>query len=501
MIANVRVTRFVSFFFPLPVTKDFMRFARTLVALLVASLTASIAHAAEPERPDVDPAVLARIRDAAMTSDWAYQRLADLADTIGPRLSGSVGAEAAVDQVAAALKDAGLQVRLQPVMVPHWVRGLELGELVDYAGRPRGVTQKIVLTALGDSPATPDAGLTAPVLVLRSFADIVAHAAEVKGRIVLLSVPFDQDLADNGMAGEAYGQGGAPRFRGPAALAKLGAVAALVRSVGGARYRVTHTGATNWPAGSLRIPAAAVTVEDALLIERLAARGPITMKLTLTPQTLPDVASHNVLADLKGREKPDEIVLVSGHLDSWDLGTGAMDDGMGVTSAMGAVALLKSLGVTPRRTIRVVAWMNEENGSRGSQAYFDSVMDQIPNQIAAIESDFGLGRPFGIRGPVDAAAGKALAPVLEALRAMGAGVLERREGNVGSDIGPLQDAGVIGFAPIVDGRHYFDYHHTPADTFDKVDADAMRRQVAVLAVLVYFLAERSEPIRNVVVAK
>lgn len=467
----------------------------TRLPILALVLATSLVHAAEPA-DGVDPAALARIRDEAMKTDWAYQRLEDLSDLVGPRLSGSPGAEAAVTQVAKALKDAGLDVTLQPVKVPHWVRGEEKGEIVDYAGRPKGVTQKVVLTALGGSAATPTDGLTAPVLVVRSFSEIERRASEVKGRIVLFSVPFDQQLADNGLAGEAYGQAGESRFRGPGVLAKLGAAAVLVRSVGGAVYRLPHTGATNWPDGVAPVPAAALTVEDALLVERLAARGPVTMKLVVTPKTLPDADSHNVLADLRGREKPDEVVLVSGHLDSWDLGTGAMDDGMGVTTAMGAVALLKSMGITPRRTIRVVAWMNEENGTRGGKAYFDALGGSVANQIAAIESDFGLGKPLGIRAPLDAAAGKAMAPVQEALRAIGAGVLDRREGTVGADIAPLQRAGVTAFAPLIDVRHYFDLHHTPADTFDKIDPDAMRRQVAVLAVLAYFLAERTEPLRN-----
>jgi hypothetical protein len=289
---------------------------------------------------------------------------------------------------------------------------------------------------------------------------------------------------------------GEPRFRGPGALSKLGAVAVLVRSVGGANYRVVHTGATVFPADVAKIPAAAVTAEDAMLMERLAARGPLTMKLILTPQTLPDADSDNVLADLPGREKPEEIVLVSGHLDSWDLGTGAMDDGMGVTSAMGAVALLKQLGLTPRRTVRVVAWMNEENGTRGSKAYFESVKDHLPTQVAAIESDFGLGMPLGLRTPVDATAARALAPVAMTLRPIGAGVIQRRDGEVGSDVSPLTNAGVPSFAPLIDGRHYFDLHHTPADTLDKIEPEAMRRQVALLAVLAYYLAERPEPVRN-----
>lgn len=352
----------------------------------------------------------------------------------------------------------------------------------------------MILTALGGSGATADAGLVAPVLVLRSMAEIDARAAEIKGKIVLASVPFDQTLADNGLAGAAYGQAGAPRFFAPAQLAKLGAAAALVRSVGGATYRIAHTGTTYWPAGTTPIPAAALTVEDALLVERLAARGPVTMKLTLTPRTLPDADSANVIADLPGRESPEQIVLVSGHLDSWDLGTGAIDDGMGVTASMGAVALLKSLKLVPRRTVRVVAWMNEENGTRGSAAYFASVKDTIANQVAAIESDFGLGRPRGIVAPLDADGGKRLAPVVDALRAIGAGTLDRRPGSVGSDVAPLQNAGVAAFAPLVDSRHYFDLHHTPADTLDKVDPDALRRQVAVLAVLVWFLAETPVPI-------
>ena len=448
-----------------------------------------------PDAGDVSQAViLDRIRDAAMSSDWAYQRLSDLSDVVGPRLSGSPGAEAAVVQVAAALKATGLQVTLQPVKVPHWVRGEERGELVDYAGRPQGVTQRITLTALGGSGATPASGLMAPVRVFHSFAEIEAHAADVKGSIVLLSVPYDQNLADNGLAGAAYAQGGEPRFRGPAVLAKLGAAAALVRSVGGANYRLTHTGATNFEADGRVIPAAAVTVEDALLIERLSARGPVTMKLTLTPQNLPEVASNNVIADLPGREKADEIVLVSGHLDSWDLGTGAMDDGIGVTASMGAVALLKAMGLTPRRTIRVVAWMNEENGTRGGAAYYEAMKGSVAKHVAAIESDFGIGRPLGIVAAVDAASGKALIPVLEALRPIGAGALDRRDGHTGSDIAPLQEAGVPSFAPLVDSRHYFDYHHTPADTFDKVDPDAMRRQVAVLAMLAWTLAEMPEPL-------
>jgi carboxypeptidase Q len=446
---------------------------------------------------DLDTATLERIRDAAMSSDYAWQRLADLSDKIGPRLSGSKGAEAAVVQVSQAMKQAGLDVRLQPVKVPHWVRGAEEAELVDYAGRPDGITQKLHLTTLGASVATPAKGIVAPVLFVRSLAELESRAAEVPGRIVLISMPFDQNLADNGQASAAYSQAGEARFTGPAKAAKLGAAAVLVRSVGGANYRLPHTGNTSWDADGPKIPAAALAAEDAMLIERLIAQGPVKLRLLLTPKTLPDADSHNVLADLRGREQPDEVVIVSGHLDSWDLGTGAMDDGIGVAASMGAVQVLKSLGLQARRSVRMVAWMNEENGGRGGAAYQAEVKPRIETQIAAIESDFGLAGALGFTGSISPAQLKRLDAVGKVLRTIGAGVTDTRPGNAGADIAPLQALGVPGFAPLVDGRHYFDLHHTAADTLDKVDPRELRRQTAVLAVLAYALAEMSEPLARV----
>lgn len=446
---------------------------------------------------DAEPATLARVREAAMADDYAYQRLAELTDTIGPRLSGSPQAEAAVEQVAAAMRALGATVRLQPVKVPHWVRGIETASLTAWAGRPRGVTHKLALTALGGSTATPDGGLTREVIVVRSFAELEARAAELRDRIVLISLPFDQTLADNGHAGIAYGQGGEPRFRGPAAAAKHGAAAVLVRSVGGADFRLPHTGATIWPEGSPRVPAAALAVEDALLIERLAAQGPVSMNLLLTPQTLPDVDSHNVIADWPGREWPEDVVVVSAHLDSWDLGTGAIDDGAGIATAMATLRLMKELGLRPRRTIRFVAFMNEENGTRGAKAYMESVREQIGTQSAAIESDAGAGRPIGIDAYVTPASLKRMQPLFEALKPLGATVAKRSDEPTGVDISPLQRAGVPGFEPLLDTRHYFDYHHTAADTLDKVEPDNLRRQLAVMAMLAYWLAELETPLERV----
>lgn len=461
-----------------------------LLTVLASSIFAASAFAATPGN---DPAALVKIRDTALASDWAYERLADMTDLIGPRLSGSAGEAAAVRQVADAMRKLGATVTLEPVKVPHWVRGVETGELVDYKGRPDGVSQRVVLTALGGSGATPAAGLNAQVIVVRSFDELQARAAEVKGRIVLFDVPFDQFMADRGLAGPAYGQGSAYRTNGPRMAAQMGAVAALVRSVGGANYRIAHTGATRLD-DNARIPAAAVSVEDAMLMSRLAARGPLTMRLTLTPQTHPDADSFNVIADFPGTDKPEEIVIVSGHLDSWDLGTGAHDDAAGVVGAMAVVDTLKKLNFRPRRTIRVIAWANEENGTRGARAYLESNKAKVETHIAAIESDNGAGRPFGMRMSVGSQAVKLFAPLQAVLQPMGASTFRREDALGTGDLSGLEKAGVPSFAPLIDTSTYFHYHHTAADTFDKVDKEDLRRHVALMASTAWFLANMDEPI-------
>ncbi|CDG82666.1 M20/M25/M40 family metallo-hydrolase [Janthinobacterium agaricidamnosum] len=460
---------------------------KTLLSLVAVAMFSGAAQAAD------DTAALARIRNSAMQSDWAYERLADMTDLIGPRLSGSAGAAAAVEQVADVMRKLGAKVTLQPVKVPHWVRGVETAELVDYAGRPAGISQRVVLTALGGSGATPADGLTAPVLVVRSFDELKARAAEVKGKIVLIDVAFDQQMADRGFAGPAYGQGSKFRVQGPKLAAELGAAAALVRSVGGANFRIPHAGHSALADGK-RIPAAAVTVEDALLINRLAARGPLKMHLTLTPQNLPDADSFNVIADFAGSDKADEVVVVSGHLDSWDLATGAHDDGAGLVSAMGVIDTLKKLNLQPRRTIRVIAWMNEENGGRGGKAYFEANKDALDKQFAAIESDMGAGRPFGIRASVTQQGEKLLLPLRAALELIGAQTFTRRDALDTGDLGYLEKGGVPIFEPVVDSHDYFHYHHSPADTLDKVDPDNLRRNVVVMTSMAWYLANLEQPI-------
>jgi hypothetical protein len=392
------------------------------------------------------------------------------------------------------MRSLGARVTEQPAKVPHWVRGEERAELVEYPGKPTGTAQALRLTTLGGSSATPAAGLTARIIVVHDFDELKFRAKEVRDNIVLFESRFDQRLADNGYAHDAYRQAGAYRFNGPSVAQTLGAAAVLVRSIGGANFRLPHTGTTRWKDGQSPIPCAALAAEDADLIERLAASGPVTLKLVLTPKTLPDADSNNVIADWAGREKPDEYVVVSGHLDSWDLATGATDDGVGVIGAAAVIEILKQLGLHPRRTVRFVGWTNEENGGRGGNAYFESVRGNIEAQVAAIESDDGAGRSLGLSAAVTQDSQALLQPVLDALRPIGATVLMRTGEEVGADITPLQRAGVPGFAPLVDSRHYFDYHHTAADTLDKVDPENFRSQVATMAVLAYYLAELPEPL-------
>src|SRR6266542_2832808 len=327
---------------------------------------------------------LKRLQQTALTSNYAYRQVAHLANNIGPRLSGSAQAAKAVEYVASELKAIGCEVQLEKVMVPHWVRGDETAALVQFPGQAQGTTQKIVLCALGPSVATPQDGIEAEVIAVRNFNELKSLPRDkVAGKIVLFNYPFDKQMAAEGRGGEAYGEAVVYRADGPSAAARQGAVACLIRSVGGADYRLPHTGQTDYVSDAPKIPAGAVTAEDADLIADLVRQGPVKMKLLLTPQTLPDVESANVIADIKGSEHPEQVIVVSGHLDSWDLGTGAIDDGAGVAVSMEAANLVQKLHLKPKRTIRVIAWMNEENGLAGSKQYAKDYGKE--NHFAAME--------------------------------------------------------------------------------------------------------------------
>jgi len=434
---------------------------------------------------------LSAIKAAALNDDYAYHQVAYLTENIGPRPTGSPQARVAAEYVAGELRKLGLEVRLQPVTVPHWVRGAETAALVEYPGMVPGATQKIVLTALGSSSSTPPDGLTADVVTVNTFDELAALGRDkVAGKIVLFNEIFDKQKAAAGLAFAAYGEAVRYRGAGAKAAADLGAIAALVRSVGNADYRLPHTG-FSFPAG---IPAGAVTAEDADLIVHLAAQGKVRMHLTLTPQKLPDEIGYNVIADLKGSEHPEQIVVVSGHLDSWDLGTGAIDDGAGVVIAMETAEILQRLHLRPARTLRVIAWMDEETGGSGSKAYTAEYLADFPHCVAAIESDSGAAHPLGFDVKSAPAVIDALRPVQSVLQSIGASVLQPTTYPPGADIAAMSEAGVPAFGIMQDGRTYFNYHHTAADTLDKIVPGELRENAAAMAVLAYALTNMKTPL-------
>jgi len=437
---------------------------------------------------------LKRLQQAALNSDYAYRQVAHLANNIGPRLSGSAQAAKSVAYVAGELKAIGCEMQLEKVMVPHWVRGEETAALVQFPGQAESTTQKIVLCALGASVATPANGLTADVIAVRNFDELKSLARDkVAGKIVLFNYSFDKQMAAEGRGGEAYGEAVVYRADGPSAAARQGAVACLIRSVGGADYRLPHTGQTQYADNAPKIPAGAVTAEDADLIVDLVRQGPVKMKLILAPQQLPDVESYNVIGDIKGSEHPEQVIIVSGHLDSWDLGTGAIDDGAGVAVSMEAANLIQKLHLKPKRTIRVIAWMNEENGSAGSKQYEKDHEKEWSNHFAAMETDGGAGHPIGINIKGKFEIKKLLAPVVAILEESGAGGTNFAE-HVGADIEPMEKADVPAFSPIQDSRFYFNYHHTAADTLDKIVPKELAENSAVVAVVIYALANMEQPL-------
>ncbi|MBL9020131.1 MAG: M20/M25/M40 family metallo-hydrolase [Myxococcales bacterium] len=428
--------------------------------------------------------VAATIIAAAKADRGAYAKLAHLTDRIGNRLAGSEGLVKAIAWSAQAMAADGLVVRTEKVMVPHWVRGVEDAALVAPVARP------LPVLALGGSVSTPKGGLTANVVVVRDWAELEARAAEVKGAIVLYDVAMPAWTPEQGHAG--YGVAVPYRSRGPSRAAKLGAVAVLMRSVTPHSLHTLHTGALSYDPAQPKIPAAAVTVEDSQLIARLAKDGPVQIRLRLESQQLPDVESANVIGELTGREKPEEIVVIGGHIDSWDVGQGAHDDGAGCVTMMQAAALLKQLNLIPRRTIRVVLFTNEENGIRGAKAYAADHAAEMPRHVAAIESDGGGFSPRGFimaaRADVAPRAKKRLADLLSLLRPLESERLIVGDWS-GTDVLPMMPFGVPTFELLSANQTYFDVHHTAADTLDKVDPAELSEAVAAMAVFAYVLAD------------
>ena len=423
-----------------------------------------------------------KIVTAAHADRDAYQKLSHLTDRIGNRLSGSAALDRAIAWAAQTMKDDGHDVHTEKVMVPHWVRGIESAALTAPIQRPLHVL------GLGGTIATPKGGITAPVIAVHDWAELEAKHDAVKGAVVLYDVAMPAWTEEKG---SGYGETVEYRGRGASRAAKHGAVAVLMRSVTAHSLSTLHTGAMNYEDGTTKIPALAVTVEDSTLIARLAAQGPVTVHLRVEDQMLPDVPSANVIGELRGRERPDEVVVIGGHIDSWDVGQGAHDDGAGAVTMMQALTTIRKLGLVPRRTIRVVLFTNEENGLRGGRAYAKDHAAELANTVLAIESDSGGFAPRGFsvqtKPDVQDRVRARVADIISLLAPIHA--TRVTVGHGGADIGPMVPSGVPTIGLDTDGRTYFDYHHTDADTLDKVDPAALADDVAAVAALAYVAAD------------
>jgi Peptidase family M28/PA domain len=499
-------------------TGDFMnRFATLLTGVALVAAQSAFAQMGAPDARPVPgmPGVAgplaakygadaARILKAAETDEDGYAALTYLCDNVGKRLSGTPQLNTAIEWGAGLMRKAGLQnVTVQPVMVPRWVRGNESGAMM-YKGEAGPITRPLHMLGLGMSVATPAGGITAPVVFVPSFDALDAMTPEqVKGKIVVYNPGW-----------HGYGVNTQYRTFGASRAAAKGAVAMLVRSATGLAMQIPHTGALRYDEKQPKIPAAAVSVEDALMIERLCKEGPVTVHLQMEAHMEADVQAGNVMGEIVGTEHPEQVVAIGGHIDSWDVGQGAQDDGSGIMAAYEAVTLIHKLGLKPKRTIRLVFWVNEENGGAGGRAYRTMIGDKIGDQVAAIEMDGGAEKPLGIgygsiggprRPRTPGAAGAqpagspdaispdvkqsvaALQDIVSMLGPIGTDTVSA--GGGGSDIEAIVADGVPALSPRTTEAHYFDWHHTEADTLDKVDPVEFRKNAAMLSVVTYVLAD------------
>jgi len=427
--------------------------------------------------PDKYQKIANDIIEASLSDSLSYNRLAYLCDTFGPRLSGSTNLENAIDWILEAMKKDGLtNVRGEKVKVPVWIRGKESARLIE------PFAKDLAMLGLGGSIGTPRAGIRGEVIVVNSFEELDDRKDEVKGRIVLFNAEFT-----------TYGETVQYRYKGAQAAAQYGAVASLIRSVGPWSMNTPHTGGMAYSDTIPKIPHAALTPEDAMMLRRIHDRGDkIILELKMKAKMAADRYSRNVVAEFLGSEFPEEVVVLGGHIDSWDVGQGAQDDAGGCLAAWHAVKLIKDLGLQPRRTLRVVMWTNEENGGRGNKAYRDAHRAELDNHVAAIESDGGVFKPKGFGFSGSAEAMDIVSEIGTLLDRIGAG--EITEGGRAADVTPLNDEGVPVMSLKVDGSKYFWYHHTNADTFDKVDRDELNRCMAAMAIMAFVLADLDEPL-------
>ena len=442
--------------------------------LLSLSLTTTFAQ-------NADSVFIRKIYNETLSGSKSYEWLRQLTQQIGPRLSGSEGAKKAVDWSRQVMEKEGFdRVFLQDIMVPHWVRGAKEEAYI------RLGKQKLVvpIVALGGSVATPAKGVEAQVIEVKNFAELEKLGTEaIKGKIVFFNRPMDPTKVNTF---EAYGSAVEQRGSGATFAAKFGAIGAIVRSMASNLDDIPHTGSMRYGPGVPLIPAAAISTNGAEKLSALLKQDPtLTFYFKQNCESLPDAPSHNVVGEIKGSEKPDEIIVVGGHLDSWDLGQGAHDDGTGCVQSIDVLRVLKALGYKPRRTIRAVMFMNEENGLKGGVGYADYAKKNNEKHIAAVESDAGgfTPRGFGIVGPADQ---KAKAIAWKNLFAP-YGLHEIGPGSGGADIGPLAPQGTVLFGFKPDSQRYFDYHHTAVDRFEAVSKRELELGAASMAALVYLL--------------
>ncbi len=451
-----------------------MRPAQRIAAALAFVTAALVSSSAQvPGWLDEYRGPVSRLIEAATSSDTAWERLAELTDTFGHRLSGSQALADAIEWSMTQMRADGFDVvRADPVKVPHWIRGRESLEIV----APRG--HRIPMLGLGLSVGTPPEGIEAELLVVGSFAELDRRSEEARGRIVLFDVPY-----------RGYSQTVAYRANGAVHAARHGAVAVLVRSIGPQGLRTPHTGMMSYRTDVPAIPAAAISVEDSKRLARMTARGDrLRLRLRMEARLAPEADSANVIAEVRGRERPDDIVVLACHLDSWDVGTGASDDGGGCIAVWEAARLMLALDLRPRRTVRVVLFTNEENGLRGGLDYRRRYADELPRHVLMVESDLGVAAPtgFGFTGSDTARDQvRAIASLLSAIDAVNIG-----PSGGGADIGPAVSAGRIpAMSPEVDSSAYFRIHHTDADTIEQIDPRALARHVAALSAMAYVVAD------------
>lgn len=419
----------------------------------------------------------AALRDAARTGNLSYQILESLTTEIGPRMAGGPNDARAVAWAEAKLKALGFdKVWKEPVTFPKWVRGEETAEITAPFPQP------LHITSLGMSVGTPKEGVTGELVRFANLKELVdAPADKVRGKIVFIDHKMEND--------HDYGKVQAGRSNGASETAKKGGIGVIIRSVGTDSHRFPHTGAMRYQPNLPQLPAAAMSNSDADLVARMIARGkPVTLKMTLGGHMEGTATSYNVIGEMTGSEKPDEYVLIGGHLDSWDLGTGAVDDGAGVAITMSAAEMIKRQGLKPKRSIRVIAYANEEQGLIGGRAYYEAHKNELQKIHAAAESDEGQGPILTLNSFVVPAALPVVKQMQEVLAPLNVKAGDNN-GNPGPDMGILKANGVASFGLTLDGHDYFDLHHTPDDTFDKIEPSRINQTAAVYAVFAWMAAQ------------